>query len=663
MLEATSPNFRKFMIIAIIGAAAWRAAALLDYVRFHPGAATVQGDAGVYWDEGGRIASGHFVDDRPFFSIPLYVFFIAVIRFLGGGLISVYVVQTILHLATVWMIGWIAARKFNHAAGYVAIATLLLLEEPAFYTTRLLPATLQLFLVASILVVAQRISTRPDFRVAIALGLLTGLLALSFPPAILLVPLTPLWVLMQFRTSQRPNPQRFACYATVVAASAALLAIAPVTILNAMASRELIPITAHAGITFLQGNTEGADGVYTPVTGISARRSKMHEDAVRLYVREVGCAGSYGQIDRYFLRRGWEYLTSDPTRSARLVARKAYWFLTGRHYSDIYYHTLEQADGRLQLLRWAPIPTAWLMGPAFIGLCVLWHRRDWSWIELALLGLPLAVVVMFWYSPRYRLPAIPVLVLASAAAITEAARAVFPGVRQAGQEQRSQRPVAMATVLSILAVVGLQFVNSRSRFDHREEYRPQYEHNLGWLFFAQGDMESALTHFVRADNLDPGRPHVLTAIVTAQAQLGRKDDADRTAERLVNADPESAAIWITVGGLRLRFQQWAAAHAAFTRALALDAQSAEAHLGIWVALSAQGRPEQGVDHLILSVTLDVANPLAACEYGLWLAHSASPAEAQRQLSRCLELDPGSMERLDIRMAWESVTRRLKEPDR
>lgn len=642
-------------------------------------ATVVQGDASVYWDSAWRIATGHVVDSKPFFTIPLYTIFLGFVRSLGGGLISVYAIQTLMHLLTAAMIAWLAAKKMNNLAGFLAFAVFMLLEDPAFYATRLLPGTLQLLLVASILVFAHRMRGPTKTYGSITLGLFVGLLALSYPPAVLLVPLLPLFIVSCSRlrgshltvatktgakSETIPNiksPLK-PYVAGIVAMAASLAAIAPVTILNWMACREFIPISAHAGITFSQGNTDRADGVYTPIDGISARREKMHDDAARVYAQQFGQAGSYGAIDRYFLRRGWGYLMSDPGRATWLVARKAYWFLTGRHYSDLYYPTLERQDGFYRSLYLAPIPTAWLMILALFGLCSGWTRSSLSWVELALVILPFVVVLLFWFSPRYRLPAVPVLVLASVAAIEESIRTIIPGRRRSNEQSRVSNAIPIATAFCLIAAMGFQYVNSLTGFDNREAYRPQYEYNLGWLFLEQRDFETALRHFVRSDHLDADRPHVLTALTTAYAQLGRQNDADRSALRLVNADPQSPATWNTVGGLHLRFGQWTIAQEAFLRSLALDPRSAEAHLGVWVALSAQGRAEQGLGHLIRSVALDEANPLAACEYGLWLAQHAPPLEAHKQLSRCLELSPDSINRPDIRGAWGTVSGRLGPPD-
>jgi len=610
---------------------------LRDFLASNPIAGSVGGDAGVYWDMAGRIAAGELVGDEPFLSVPLYPYALAAIRAWGGGLTAVYVVQMILHLGTGVVIATLAARKFDRGTAALAMALFFLAEEPAFLMNRVLPSTLQLLLVAITLLAAQQLCRRAGIRDAVVTGISAGFLALIYPPALILIPTLAVWVSRRSASDSQSDPdsgqtdRRRGVAGGAAAVVAACAVIAPATLHNWAACGEFIPVTANAGITFAQGNAPGADGIYTRVEGVSDVRQTMHRDTARVYAAETGKTGTYGAIDRFFLARGVDYLAQDPLRALGLTARKVYWFFTGRHYGDIYFPTLEQEDGWVNTLPLAPMPTAWLFGLAGAGLWIGWRSGRFHAFDLVFCLLPLLVVAVFWYSPRYRLPVIPMACVAGAAALVTAWRAVQAPLRQW---------TTAATVGGLIAVsIAASAVNAAVGFDRPSRYRPQYEYNRGQVFARQGAYEAALLHLRRAKELSPELPAVVAAIAGALLELGRLAEAEDAARRLAELDPVSITAPLLIGSIRLRAGDGAGAEEAFARALSMDDRDPEAHLGLWFALALQNRREEGLDHLVDAIELDRANAAALGEYGIWLAEQGEPARAEAYLRESVRFGP------------------------
>jgi len=642
-------------LLLLVAALLSRGWVLSQYLAEHPLARTVRGDAGVYWEMAGRVAAGHFVQDGPFLSVPLYPYALAVIRAAGGGLTTVFIAQMLLHLVTAALLGLLATRRMGAAVGFAAAAVFLLLEEPLFYATRVLPSTLQLFLIASLLLAADRFRAGPGHPAALLTAALLGLVCLVYPPALAMIPLLALWVWWRCRSTPvdehgeatatgtppaspggRPRCSPPAVMCGLLAAGVCLLVVSPATLHNWRACGEFIPITAHAGITFRQGNAAGADGRYTPIAGVRAIRELMHEDTARVYTAETGRAGSYRQIDRFFLRRGVAYLAADPLRAAGLVVRKAYWFLSGRHYADLYLMTLEWKDGLFGSVRVAPVPTAWLMGPALAGL-LLWRRAGRpTAIDLAALLLPLLIVAAFWYSPRYRLPVVPPLVLASVAALAAA-----------GQAGWSRKPdlarVAVTAALLALSVAAGP-INAARGFDDAEQYRADHECVLGQAYARLGAYEEAIACFQRAHQIRPGEPASLIGLATSYEQAGLLDQASQAWQAAAAAEPHNIEARLARGMLELNRGQPAAAQGIFERCLQLDPHHAAAHVGIWVARSRQGdNSEDAVEHLEEALRLDPGNALAHSEYGILLVQRGEQGQAEHHFRRATELEPGKAE--------------------
>ncbi|MHC4697430.1 MAG: tetratricopeptide repeat protein [Planctomycetota bacterium] len=652
--------------VIVVFALGARAVMLVDFMRSNPIAGSPDGDAAVYWEMAGRIAGGEWIDRKPFHSVPLYPYALALVRALGGGLITVYILQLLIHVATAVLLARLTAQKLGRACGLIAAALFVLLQEPAFLSARLLPSTLQLLVVTAVLLAAQRFWIRRGLGDAALVGGMTGLLSLIYPPAMVLVLLLIPWMTL-IRAMDRSGllkkgtgselmpdhatekcPRRGACtlyqqapggpgrsrglkpaargrrgqglLCGTMASVVACLVILPATWHNWKACGEFIPITAHAGVTFRQGNAPGSDGVYTAIEGVSPARQKMHLDTARVYAAQTGRSGTYGEISRYFFAQGSDYLVSDAGRAFWLVVRKFYWFLTGRHYSDIYFPSFEQDDGWVNLLPLAPLPTAWLMGPALVGLIVCRRGRHTGWkpvphcfhaIDWAMLLLPVLIVMAFWYSPRYRLPALPMLVMASAGAVAATLGSLT--------RRRGSRKSAGAVIVLIAVSIATGPINGAIGFDRAEDFKPQYECNRGHMYAQLGQYDWALEQFIESDRLQPDQSIVLAAMAEAYTRLSRFGEAERVCNRLSEVDPDSIATWLAHGSLHCGRGQWADAQGVFEKCLTIDALSAEAHWGMWLSLSNSDRSEEGVAHLRQVVQLDRNHAAAASEYGIWLA--------------------------------------------
>ena len=88
-----------------------------------------------------------------------------------------------------------------------------------------------------------------------------------------------------------------------------------------------------------------------------------------------------------------------------------------------------------------------------------------------LAGVPLLVVCVFWYSPRYRMPSLPVLALGAAYSWTQARR--HPGFAVAGLSGLAGSLIVTAT-----------------GFERTSEYEPSFYMQLGGLEARLDDLEA-----------------------------------------------------------------------------------------------------------------------------------------------------------------------------
>jgi len=536
--------FRPAILAALAVGAGLRVAILVDHVRHNPFSQAPVTDGAVYWEWAGRIAGGEWIGATPYVSAPLYPYLLGLLRFMGGGLLAVYGAQVTLDLFTALVLAWVGRRRAGAAVGVVAALMYLVLDEPAFYTTRILNSTLQAFLVVILWVTAVEWQRRPAWWGCALIGLALGLNCLANPPMLLLMLVLPVWMIMTRRehgAGERPDrmrqgsshPTRNAGFMawrtaglqTVGASVLAVLVIAPATWHNWRVCHEFIPITACPGITLRQGNGPGAIGTYIPIPGVSGGRDRLFSDAARVYQQATGRPVRWRDVDRFFRDQALAYWREDPFRAVRLFLRRGYWFLSGRYYGDVHQPSWERDVGIARGLWLAPVPTAWLIGLGLVGMAAVVRHPIRFAPELLFLAIPMFVVVVFQYSPRYRFPAVPVLVVSAA----WAAIRLFTGRARVGW--------AIAVVVAGLMGVLLGPVNRATGFEEPANLRYNNEYNLAVALSRLGRDAEAVVHLNAALSILPTSAEAHNDLAILLARQGRPDEAINHYETALRVRP------------------------------------------------------------------------------------------------------------------------------
>ncbi len=582
-----------------------RASIIAEYVSQNPFALGPRVDAKVYWAWAQRIADGKLIQDVPFFSAPLYPYLLGLLRALGGGLTTVYIVQAMLDIATALLLARVCRRRFGDAAGMLAPALYLLMLEPASFSLRVLTCSLQLFLLVFAWDRLVAVQQRQNLGRLLAGGAAIGLLCLSYPPAMLLVPAVVVWLYWQ---SDRGLT---AAGRALVPAGLACLLIAPATIHNWLASGDLFFIQSVTAVNLRQGNAPGATGVYTPIPNTTVDREGLFEDAAREYRLATGQTGTWKEIDDFNLRKVVDFWSESAAGTAKLAARKLYWFLTGRVYGDIYSPFMEMASGFADRLRLTPIRTTWLIGPAVVGLIVLLRRPVRHMPELLMFAIPLAIVIVFWYSPRYRLPAIPVIVGVAAWSFVRAAR------------WRENPIFSIVTAVALAAAIATGPINQARGFDSVMTMAPVFEVSAGIRYEETGMFEQAREHYTRALTVNPSDKDALTRLGKLNFDTGRPDEA---IER-------------------------------FRAAIAVNPGDAKSHANLAKALMGSGRFDEAIHEFSAALDLDPTLPGVRTDLARIHLSRNEPAKAIAQWQAALAKDPRDCEaRLNLGTLYEQLGR-------
>jgi tetratricopeptide (TPR) repeat protein len=586
-------------------------------------------DARVYWDWAGDIAAGKLVLDHPFFSAPLYAYLLGGLRRLGAQLTSVYVLQMLGSVAAAALLGWTCRRRFGARVALGAVALFLLLLEPASAMLRVLATSLHLLLVVVAWATLVGVQERRSWPRLLAAGAALGLLTLAYAPAMLLLPLVAVWLLVLDRQRQAScvghgGPALRIAKALLPPAVAAVI-VAPATIHNWYTSGGLFPVQAGAGITLLQGNYPTSNGSYTSIPGVSTSRDVMHRDTQKVYQQATGREPNWVDVDHYFRNQAFHLWLSHPATLLKLLAAKFYMFVSSRHYADIYEPTSEMAEGYNRSLRLAPLPLPWLIGPALVGLVLMLRKPRYHAPELMLFAVPFLVVLVFFYSPRYRVPAIPIIAVMAAWSFAQA----WPW--------RRHWPVLAAAILALTGEILLEPVNHRFGFDRPD--RTKALKNLAYALRVGNRPDDAIAAYRKCLAIDPQDFDAHAWLGQALAESGRHAEAIPELRHAADEKPGDAALAVKLAGSLLALNRPAEAEAALAAAAQREPDNPMVLAMLGYTKVREDQMAAACEYFEKALQLAPDNVGVLTDYGNALMHLRRWEAARNQYAKVLALDP------------------------
>ena len=482
-------------------------------------------------------------------------------------------------------------------------------------------------------------------------GLLLGVLALLRENALLVVPfLLPLaWsggrrgagAGLGHRTALAGRAGRAAALLAGVA-----LALAPVALRNGLVGGDFLPTTSQGGVNFFIGNNPRADGTYRPIVPGKQIPELERREPARIAERALGRPLTPAGVSRYWLHRALAWARSHPGDFLRLTLRKLGLFWSWYEWPDaVDYYYLRGLSPvyRLPLLELGGVTLLAALGLGFLG----GGRGRRLAPALVFAGAWMVSTVAFFLFARYRLPAVPALLLLAAlpvAALAEAvsawrrertaATAPHPAASHAASSEeeapdlgrtagrRRSRPAdsAMRAAGLALAVAAAFAVPRLVAFEPRLDL---VHYNLGRLAEERGDPALAGRHY--------------------QAALA--------------AAPDDFLAWLDLGNLAARRRDWAEALRCYQRAAALEPDSDDAQSNLGGIYLAFGDLASSSRHLERALALNPRS-LQALQNSALLRLRLGDLAAARELNRrTLEIDTANPAALRLRARLAPPTAR------
>jgi len=587
----------------------------------------LMGDARQYDEWAWRIAGGDWIGTGAFYQAPLYPYFLAVIYKLGGHDAGVVrLVQAGLGALACALLGLAGRRFFDGRTGILAGLLLAIYPTAIFFDGLIQKSSLDLFLVALILLLIALVRDRQSRGRIAALGLAVSLLALNRENARVIYPVVIAWLLFGFRSA----PVRRRAEWTAAFVAAALAVLLPVGYRNYRVGGAFLISTSQFGPNFYIGNHAGASGSYEAL--VPGRGDPVYErdDATRLASAASGRALSPAEVSDYWSGQAFSFIRSQPRQWLALVGKKIALTFNAAEITDT--ESIEAYATYSWLLR----GLLWLDFGVVLALAALgcWaRRRDWRQL-LVVYGVFAALalsVAAFYVVSRYRHPLVPlVLVLAAAGLapllsirLSTAAQLAPPGVRV----RRWLPGVAAAALVAIATHVPMKVVQDVTWM------------NLGSLLVQAGRSTDAIPVLQRAVAVDPAYalPHFHLGLAYREAGQPQMAMDELTAAIRLRPDYADAhnALGVTLRGLGRKPE----ALERFREAARLAPDSVEAHSNLGLSLMEAGQFEEAVREHRRAVALAPDTPTPHNNLAMALLREGEAQQAISEYRTALALRP------------------------
>lgn len=346
-------------------------------------------DEQTYWADAQRwVHSGFSVAglNLPFWQPPGYMFLLSLWIRCGGGVAGFVFVQLALGVVSSWMVYRVILRAYGDGARRWAVAAGLLYSlNPAvlYFETKLLKPTFAIFLMLAVLFLSfPRERKKTWFRRGFLCG---GLILLD--PYFIVWPLALAW---QARRRWK---------ALTGLALGAMSVIAAVLFLNIRATGLLAPVSYNGPINLYVGNNPNWIKKYNTLPG-------WPWDQITLRHDDEASASPLDVVDRsqFFVRDVKDFIRAQPLRFLKGLVAKSVLLLSALELPR---------DGAM--IMWPPLgmlgfAIQWLMITLLFLIIPRVRQEPLLWMPLALIAL---VNVVFFPTSRYRLPAWPLILVAT----------------------------------------------------------------------------------------------------------------------------------------------------------------------------------------------------------------------------------------------------------
>jgi len=541
-----------------------------------------RGDMHFYNDWALRILQGQWTDHHAFYGLPLYPYLLALIyKGFGYSPFVPGLLQAVADGGTAVLLYQLAVRLFGSSdrvdagvqrssgpaeflqrnpgpiIGCLAAASWACYLPEQAYSAILMPTALAVFVFWFVIWQVVNRDQPCHARRLLGLRALIGFSAMGVATILFALPLVvaAIWFkwINRVETARR---WRRNLVASALLMTGVGLGISPCGLHNYLVARDPVLLSAHSGVNFWIGNNPHANGYPKFPPGLRAGQEAMLGDSIRGAEVAAGRPLKRAEVSQFWSRQAKAYIRGHPGEWLKLIARKIGNFWNAFQYDDLSIITNLRENGIL-------LPGFMFGLAAALGLpgMVLGAResRASRWV-IAAIFLHLASLLPVFVTERYRLAAVPGLLLFAAFGLFQFWRSIIGGC--------DKRTVAYLIILALAT----GFVSIPRRDLSLWALDP---YNSGWQALESKNLPLARRQLDLAYAYVPTNAEINFARGNLSLEEGDKTAAKAAYAATVSLDGTHEGAWNNLGVLALEENQWQLAAGFLRRALERDPVSAK----------------------------------------------------------------------------------------
>jgi tetratricopeptide (TPR) repeat protein len=539
------------LLVILLLALSLRMAHWLD-VREDPFFAQLVMDSEEYDRWAREIADGNWLGSEVFFQAPLYPYFLAVIySFFGHSLDAAYLIQIILSLLGIYALYRAGTKVAGEKVGLAAAALSACYGVYMFYDVQILKESLAVTVVCFLFWILVEARESKGLALWIWAGVICGFLSLLRENMLLIVPFL---VLLAIRPREGFSVFFLRSLVFILGITIVLI---PVAFRNWKVGGNFLPTTFQGGVNFYIGNNPEATGTYQSLSPGKQVPAYERTEPIRLAEKEIGRALEPYEVSNFWLRKSLNWARENPSDFLKLQIKKAQMFWSWYEWPDAvdyYYVKKTSFIYKLPLLEFGSLSFL-----ALIGLWFVRRRLQVFFPVLLFIVMWMASTVVFFLFSRYRLPAIPGLILIGAVAVGS--------IFESWNQKRRQSIIVLGLV--VLVSVAPLFVKQNPKQD-------LVFYNLALVYERMGETALAAQNYKNAYSINPNDFLSCINLGNLAAKEKRWAEALEWYKKAEAIESQSEGVHANIGSANVALGMYDEAEKAFDRALEINPENVEA---------------------------------------------------------------------------------------
>ena len=563
------------------------------------------------------IASGNWIPDKVFNALPLYPYILGIIyKIFGYSPFAGRLFQAGINSFSCLLIYIVAKRLFcNRRAGIIAGFIACFYGPFIFYSGVFTPTTFVIFSYLLTSLTFFRARKRPHPVRFLIFGIVAGFAALFRASILLFVPFVLLWFLITSIDKKK------ALLGIGAAAIGLICVIAPVTINNYIASKDLVFLTSHAGVNFYIGNNEDADGLFKAPSWARSNIDGLAQDSKTIAERSLSRELKPSDVSAHYKNKAFSFIKENPLKFSKLLAKKLLLFVNRQEIYDVAYYQVRREHASILKFPFIMFIVVGSLGLCGVIVSVL-SKEKIAPFYIFIITYTITIILYFITS-RYRVPFATAMIVFSGFLIARILQCL------------SVRNFKRLALIIIFLVLTFSLVNVNLAID----VESTGYNNLGNLYVSINDYDNAISSFKKAIELNEDDPKPYNDIAYSYLMQNDPDNARGYIKTSLLKDPDYPFAHINLGLLYEFSGNLDYAEAEYNRAIALNPNIPEAYNNLGKIYEKNGKRALAVNAFKKAISLNPNNPRTYYNLAVIYGRANELDKAKAYFKKSLEADP------------------------